>query len=137
MKRLSLSTMIAIGLSAAMATGAAATEGSGAAKRLCAITSTLTCDIADCLVGPANAVNLPVFIRIDTEQSLIETAMQGGERRSSKITDARTEGDSLVLLGGEQERGWSLVVDQAAGSFTGTIAGRGVGYIIFGSCLEL
>jgi hypothetical protein len=134
-KKLTLSTMIAIALSASMSTGIAATESAGSGKRLCAITSTLTCDIGSCVSGPANAVNLPVFIRIDTDSNLIETAMQGGERRSSAITNTRTEGDSLVLLGGELERGWSLVVDQPAGSLTGTIAGNGIGYIIFGSCL--
>lgn len=127
--------VIATALAASAATGIAAAEGAATTKTLCAITSTLTCDVAGCVRGPANAVNLPVFVSIDTQNNVVETAREGGDRRTSKISSTRTQGDTLVLLGGELERGWSATVDQVSGNFTGTVADNGVGYIIFGSCL--
>lgn len=125
----------AILLAAWAIVGTAAAEGGGPAKTLCAITSTLTCDLTGCISGPANAVNLPVFVRIDTQNNLVETAREGGDRRTSRIASMRAEGDTLVLLGGEMETGWSATLDQVTGNFTGTVADNGVGYIIFGSCL--
>lgn len=125
----------AILLAGSAITGTAAAEGSGPAKTLCAITSTLTCDLTGCVSGPANAVNLPVFVRIDTQNNVVETAREGDDRRMSKISSVRAEGDTLVLLGGEFGRGWSATVDQVTGNFTGTVADNGVGYILFGSCL--
>ncbi len=131
-----LKSVSAIALAALAATGIAAAEGSGSGKTLCAITSTLTCDLSDCVRGPANAVNLPVFVRIDTENNLIETAREGDDRRTSAILNTRTEGNALVLLGGEFGQGWSATLDRVTGDFTGTVASsNGVAYILFGSCL--
>lgn len=60
--------------------------------------STLTCDLTGCVRGPANAVNLPVFVEIDTENKVVETAQEGGDHRTSKILGSHAEGDTLVLL---------------------------------------
>ena len=125
----------AILLAASAITGTAAAEGGGPAKTLCAITSTLICDVTGCVRGPANAVNLPVFVKVDTKNKVVETAKEGGDRRTSKILSSHAAGDTLVLLGGELGHGWSATMDQATGSFTGTVAGDGIGYMIFGSCL--
>ena len=84
--------VIATALAASAATGIAAAEGAATTKTLCAITSTLTCDVAGCVRGPANAVNLPVFVSIDTENNVVETAREGGDRRTSKISSTRTRG---------------------------------------------
>jgi hypothetical protein len=133
MKR--LGQVIAIALPGLLASGHAVAEGNGPVKSLCAITSTLTCDVTGCVRGPANAVNLPVFVKVDTKNKVVETAKEGGDRRTSKILSSHAEGDTLVLLGGELGHGWSATMDQATGSFTGTVAGDGIGYMIFGSCL--
>ena len=131
-----LGQVIAIALAGALSSGIAAAEGSAPVKRLCAITSTLTCDVTGCVRGPANVVNLPVFVRVDTEKKVVETARQGGDRRTSAISSIKTEGDTSVLLGDELGRGWSATLNQATGSFTGTVSGDGIGYMIFGSCLN-
>ena len=134
MKR--LGQVIAIALPGLLASGHAVAEGNGPVKSLCAITSTLTCDVTGCVRGPANAVNLPVFVRVDTEKKVVETARQGGDRRTSSISSMGTEGDTTVLLGVDSGQGWSATLNQATGSFTGTVASDGIGYMIFGSCLE-
>lgn len=132
-----LKGVIAVVLAALLPTAVGASEGSEAIERLCAITSTVACDLESCVRGPATAVNLPVFVKIDTENGVIETATDGGDRRASTIANVRKEGDTLLLLGGELEHGWSLALDLTDGSLAGTIVGRDTGYIVFGSCLAL
>jgi len=93
-----LGQVIAIALAGSLSTGIALAAPSAALKNLCAITSTLTCDLTGCVRGPANAVNLPVFVEIDTENKVVETAQEGGDHRTSKILGSHAEGDTLVLL---------------------------------------
>ena len=131
----SLRQVTVIALVGSLSSGLAVAESSTPAKSLCAITSTLSCNVTGCVRGPANAVNLPVFVEVDTKNKVVETAKEGGDRRTSKILSSHAEGDTLVLLGGELGHGWSATLDQATGSFTGTVAGDGIGYMLFGSCL--
>ena len=67
----------------------------------------------------------------------MESARQGGERRTSKIGYSAAAGDTIVLLGDEENSGWRATVNKATGSLTATISEQGMGYIIFGSCLPL
>jgi hypothetical protein len=72
---------------------------------------------------------------IRPKKKIVESATQGGERRTSKITSVGGKGDVLVLLGDEETNGWSMRINKASGDLTGTIAADGTGYLIFGSCL--
>ena len=130
----SLNMIAAVMLSTTSA-GLAASE-QGGSSMLCAVTSTVSCDPrGDCIVGPANAVNLPVFMNFDLEKKVVESARQGGDRRTSKIVSISNRGDVLVLLGDEGTNGWSATINSSTGSLTGSIATDGIGYLIFGSCL--
>jgi hypothetical protein len=117
--------------------GVATAESSDSSARLCAITNTLTCDNTTCIRGPADSVNLPVFVKVDTKTMTVETARAGGERRSSDILSTSTVDSTQVFVGGELGRVWGAVVDEATGAFTASVAENGTGYIIFGSCLPL
>jgi hypothetical protein len=129
--------IIAAGMLCLVSAVAATGQQSGAtSSMLCAVTHTVSCDHdGECLNGPATAVNLPVFMLFHPEKNIVESATQGGERRTSKITSVGGKGDVLVLLGDEQTKGWSMRIDKASGNLTGTIAADGTGYLIFGSCL--
>ena len=118
------------------AVSAADQRDDGSSSLLCALTNTVSCDAeGNCQTAPATAVNLPVFMLFHPEKQIVESATQGGERRTSKITSVGGTGDVLVLLGDEEANGWSMRIDKAGGDLTGTIATDGVGYLIFGSCL--
>lgn len=129
--------IIAAGLLCLVSTIALASQQDGGkTSMLCAVTNTVSCgNDGECLIGPATAVNLPVFMLFHPGKKVVESAMQGGERRTSKITSVGGKGDVLVLLGDEEANGWSMRIDKSGGSLTGTIAAHGVGYLIFGSCL--
>lgn len=119
---------------ASMVTTAALLDGS--APLLCAVTSTVSCDTQrNCIEGPADAVNLPVFLKIDVANNVAEGIKAGGEKRTSKILTAEQADDSLVLLGADQGMGWSASIDQTAGKMTLSVSGAAVGYLAFGTCL--
>jgi hypothetical protein len=113
-------------------------EASGSSPLLCAVTHSMACEShGDCVVGPPNAVNLPVFLKIDPVKKVIETAREGGERRTSKVLNMTTEGDTLALVGFDQHHGWSAAIDKVTGNMTVTATKQGVGFIAFGTCLPL
>ena len=125
----------AAGLAAVSVSGMAEQQV-GASSMLCAVTSTVSCDsTGHCVNGPASAVNLPVFVKFDRDRKLVESARQGGEIRTSNIDYVAVTGDTIVLLGDEEDSGWSAAVTTSTGSMTATVSEQGMGYIIFGSCL--
>lgn len=115
-----------------------AAELDGSAPMLCAVTQSVACDPqGDCVEGPADAVNLPIFFKVDPENKLVVSARRGGDRRTSKISSMNTDGDGIVLVGFEPRGGWSATIDKATGKMTVSIAEQGIGYLVFGSCLKL
>ena len=75
-------------LAASTLTTAAAFDGS--VPLLCAVTGTASCDsLGDCIEGPAEAVNLPVFLKIDVQNKVVQSVRAGGEQRTSEILRGR------------------------------------------------
>ena len=119
-------------------TGVLAEKYDGSLPLLCAVTQTMGCDaVPDCVVGPADAVNLPIFLRFDANKKEVITAKGGDVRRTSKIQEVGKEGEVLVFVGFEPGGSWSATVDKATGKMTATVALNGHAYLFFGSCLVL
>ena len=119
--KFSVGVIGAVVLSTAAA-GVTAEEQGDSSSLLCAVTYTVS-------------VNLPVFLKFDSEKKVVESARQGGERRTSNIVHMGTAGDVMVFLGDEGDSAWSATINKSTGSLTGTVSEQGVGYVIFGSCL--
>jgi hypothetical protein len=120
-------------LSASTLVAAAAFDGS--APLLCAVTSTASCDSQGaCIEGSAEAVNLPVFIKIDVQNKVAQSTRVGGEQRTSEILSAQSDGGSLVLLGVDEGAGWSVAIGEESGKMTLAVSGEGIGYLAFGAC---
>jgi hypothetical protein len=110
----------------------------GSAPMLCAVTDTVSCDRkGKCVEGPAEAVNLPVFLKVDVANKAAQSIREGGEQRTSKILSVHEEADALVLLGVEASGGWSAAIGEESGKLTLTVAEEGMGYIVFGACTTL
>lgn len=132
----SRSRIIAAILLSVSASGVHASEQGEGSSMLCAVTNTVSCGATgDCRQGPANAVNLPVFMRFHPEEKIVESAKGGGERRTSRISSVSSNGDLMVFLGEDGASGWSVAINRSSGSLSGTIAADGMGYLIFGSCI--
>jgi len=77
---------------------AIAADFDGAAPLLCAVTDTVSCDDqGHCVEGPANAVNLPTFISIDTQKKTAKSTRDGGEKRTSQILSVHKEAGALII----------------------------------------
>ena len=110
----------------------------GSTPLLCAVTQTVGCDaVGDCTKGPADAVNLPIFLKFDTNKKEVVTAKGGDDRRTSRIQVINKKSKVLTLSGFEPDSSWSATVDKATGKMTVSAASNGQGYLIFGSCLAL
>jgi hypothetical protein len=110
----------------------------GSKPLLCAVTNTVSCDFqGDCIEGPATAINMPVFIKIDFQNKTAESTRESGEKRSSKILSMHEGEGALVLLGFEQSAGWSAAISETSGHLTVTAAAQDVAYMIFGACTVL
>jgi hypothetical protein len=110
----------------------------GSVPMLCAVTDTVSCDSkGECVEGPAEAVNLPVFLKVNVANKTAQSVRQGGEQRTSKILSVHEEADALVLLGVEASGGWSAAIGERSGKLTLTVAEEGMGYIVFGTCTTL
>ncbi len=120
-------------LGASMSVTAAGFDGS--VPILCAVTDTVSCDSkGECVEGSAEAVNLPVFLKIDVANKTAQSVREGGEQRTSQILGVHEEADALVLLGVEDNGGWSAAIGESSGKLTLTVAEEGMGYIVFGAC---
>ncbi len=121
--------------SASTAVAAGNLDGSG--PLLCAATSTAVCEQhKDCVQGPPEAVNLPVFWRVDPANKTVQSKRQDGEQRSSSVATMATDESTLVLQGFEKGLGWSVSINRASGKMILT-GGRDAGYVVFGNCTTL
>lgn len=130
-----VNTLLAAALLAASTlTAAAALDGS--VPLLCAVTGTVSCDSqGECVDGPAEAVNLPVFLKIDVPNKVAQSVRAGGEQRTSEILSIHQQEGSLVLLGVDQGAGWSTTIGESDGRLTLSVSGAGLGYLAFGACI--
>ena len=121
-------------LGASTLTTAAVFDGS--VPLLCAVTGTVSCDAqGECVEGPAEAVNLPVFLELDVQNKVAKSVRAGGEQRTSEILSTHQADGSLVLLGVDLGAGWSTTIGESDGRLTLSVSGGGVGYLAFGSCI--
>jgi hypothetical protein len=99
-----------------------------AAKNPCV--TGISCDAqGDCIEGPADAVNLPVFLEIDVQNKVAQSVRVGGEQRTSEILSTHEEDRALVLLGVDQGAGWSTTIGEDDGRLTLSVSGAVIGGI--------
>jgi len=74
-----MKTLFGAALSAA-STLAVAAALDGSAPLLCAVTETVSCDAqGECVEGPTEAVNFPVFLKIDVQNKVAQSVRASSE----------------------------------------------------------
>jgi len=78
-------------------------------------------------------VGLPAFITIDFAKQLLHGTEQQG--RTSALTHRAHRNARLLLHGGEEGRGWTVVRAEDTGTMAATVAEDQVGLVVFGACI--
>ncbi|MDJ0948409.1 MAG: hypothetical protein QNJ94_05770, partial [Alphaproteobacteria bacterium] len=118
--------------------GAAAEEGIPNTPIICAATEVAQCsETGTCAQGSAVRFNLPVFLRIDLQDKVVESVLEGGARRTSKIRSVDPRSDDLVIQGADAGTVWIATIQRSSGRMTASSARQGHGFVVFGSCTTL
>lgn len=105
----------------------------GSMPLLCATMTVQECeDTGECQRRTATSVGLPPFIVIDVDKKLIHAPDQDG--RTSPLKHFEHLDGRLVLYGGEEGRGWSMVIQEDTGTMSAAVVGDQVGFVVFGAC---
>jgi hypothetical protein len=80
------------------------------------------------------AVNLPALMRFEVDAGVIESRLERGDVRTSKIANSSTHGDALVLQGNDGSHPWAVRINTKTGRFTLTIAREDESFVGFGVC---
>ncbi len=105
----------------------------GSVPLLCAAMTVLECEnTGACQRRTAASVGLPSFITIDFEKKLLHGTDQQG--RTSALKHLEHLNARLILHGGEEGRGWTVVIAEDTGTMSATVAEDQVGFVVFGAC---
>jgi hypothetical protein len=104
----------------------------GSVPIVCASTEVRECEVGrDCLRVTPDDINLPHLIRVDAKQKML-TGL-GVEQRTAPIHNLERRDGRLVMYGGQEGRGWTVIVE-ASGRMSATVVDDRVSVIMFGAC---
>ena len=104
---------------------------------ICATMVTVECERGgNCITGPAEGVNLPTFLDVNTKRKRITGQRADGSELTTPIERQEKLGDLVILQGGQNAVGWTMSIAETTGHMTVTAAGEDVGFIVHGACRE-
>jgi len=113
---------------------AGAGDFDGSRTLLCAPSDAMACNPGlGCEYVTIEDVGLPRFLRVEFDKKRLVAI--GNEDRTSPIETVRKDEATTIVQGGQAGRGWSLVVDQANGLMSASIAESGGAFAVFGACM--
>ena len=106
----------------------------GSTPMLCAVSTIMECDATGkCVrITPDVHPDFPSILRINVPQRVI---VEGGPgSRKSEIKSVNRIDGRLILLGGEQGRGWAATVAEDTGRMSAGIVTDTFAFNMFGAC---
>jgi hypothetical protein len=112
---------------------AAAAKYDGSVPLLCAPIQIIECEAAgDCYNSTAESVNIPQFLKIDFKKKMISAAEEAGRKVAIKLFEHNN--GRMIMHGGQEGRGWTMVISEETGKMSATVSEDQVGFILFGAC---
>ena len=103
---------------------------------LCVPIEIVECEAAGkCVNTTAEGVNLPQFIKVNFKEKTLSAAQEGGP--TTPIKHVEREDGRMIMHGGQNGRGWSVVISEETGKMSATVTEDQVGFVIFGACTPL
>ena len=108
----------------------------GSVPLLCVPVQVVDCEFGGkCFTGTAEDVNLPQFFKVDFQQKLLSAIDDAS--RTTKVTYTERDNGRLLMHGGQNGRGWTILISEETGKLSATISDEGVGFVVFGACTPL
>lgn len=128
-----LKSLMVLSLCCFTVSDAMAADFDGSKPLICTAIEVVDCVLFDgCQRAAPQTVNLPRFLRLDFEKNEIN-----GEGRITAIQNVSNIEELMIMQGVEGDRAWSLSLSTTTGDITGTVAGDGYGFVVFGACTTL
>jgi hypothetical protein len=125
-------SILAGGFSLLAGSATAAAPIDGKHDLMCQPQHVAQCDqTAVCATVALQDVELPPQLRVSFEQKKLSAPES---ERTSPIHSVEIDPAVLVVQGSQNGRGWSMVIDRATGSLSGTIADAEGAFIVAGTC---
>ena len=107
-------------------------------RMLCATSKVLLCvEDGQCFpISILDAVDIPQFLIIDTKKELITTTVASGENRESPVANLSRQGGRIFLQSVENNRAYSILIEEESGRFSAAIASDGITLSVFGACTD-
>jgi len=110
-----------------------AADFDGSKSLICSANEVADCGVFEgCQRISPDTVNLPRFLRIDFETKEIK-----GDGRTTAIQNMSQAEGQIFMQGVQGDRAWSVALSTETGDITGTVAGDGYGFVVFGACATL
>lgn len=133
--RTSIVWCLALTGSLAWAGPALADALTGAERLLCVTIEITACsEESPCEAVSPEELNVPRFLKVDLAQRLLSTTEASGENRQTRIEHLRREDGLIVLQGMERARAFSIMISEASGKLTASVAREDLGVVVFGAC---
>ena len=139
LKNRTLLTKLKISAFATLAACAAAQadDVTGKDRILCATTQVMLCvEDGACFQISVLDADTPQFLIIDTKKKLVATTKASGEKRESPVANLSRVDGRIFLQGVENNRAYSLLIEEAFGRFSAAIARDGITLSVFGACTD-
>ena len=133
--RLSLAALVTAAalLGVPASSGNAAEPLDGSKPILCAAMQVRECDASRCGRRTAEEVNLPPFFVVDIKQKMVGAVDPAG--RKAPIDFFENEKGRLVLHGGQEGRGWSIVIASDTGKLSASVVDAEAIFVVTGACI--
>jgi len=130
--------VVVAGVAALSGPAARADDLSEATKILCtAVQATRCTESGDCKMDLPWNLNVPQFIEVDLTTKRMSTTAASGENRATTAGTMSREKGKIVLQGVENNRAFSLFIDEASGMLTAAVAADGQAVAVFGACTPM
>ena len=106
-------------------------------KLVCSVNSIHLClEVGGCFDVPPTEVDVPRFIVVDTRKGTLSTTKASGLNRSTTASNYQRENGRIVMQGIQNERAFSITIEEDIGALTGAVARDGIAVSVFGACTD-
>lgn len=133
-----LSKIRFLGLIALMTCSAAnADDVTGSDRILCSVSTQMLCvEDGECFPMSVLDLDVPQFIVIDVKKGTIKSTAASGDGRENKVANLVRENGRTFLQGIEDNRAFSILIEDDLGRLTGAVARDGITVSVFGACTD-